>query len=707
MIKYPKNLNQFNNRCIVLNEFLLEIGTEELPANFANEARIQIKEISEKWLNDNNITFSVLKSYSTPRRLTLVIHDILESQPDINKEVKGPAVSVSYDNEGKPTKALEGFCKSQNIDINTLEKRELKGNMFVYAIVKQTGKRTIELLPNLFTTILNSLSVTRGMRWGDNLTKFSRPIHWILALFNGKIVNFELDDIKSSNFTYGHRFLSNGKIEVNSVNDYFSKLQENKVILDNEIRKDLIKQQLEDVAKILDADVLIEESLLDEVNQLVEYPTAITGTFNNNYLEIPEVVNVTVMKAHQRYFPLFKDGNLLPDFITVSNMNLNPENIRRGNERVLKARLDDASFYYREDLKSSLESNKEELKRVTYFEEIGSIYDKTQRIQNIASQLSKKYFPEISENDVVKAASLSKSDLVTNMVKEFTELQGEIGYYYSIKENQNEEVSFAIREQYLPTGNNDNFPSRPLSQIINFSDKLDNLVSCFSLGKIPTGSKDPFSLRRQCLGIIKTCDKYKIPFDLDNALNIAFETLSNQKNIKTNKEDTINKIKEFFLQRLKNELLERGIRYDIVDSVLDSSNLYNDIYVIQEKSKALDTWVKGNVEETIMALARVIRISKEKIESDIHESLFEKEEEKNLYNSLLDINPELQKLSNENNYESYLNKLSELVKPINNFFDNVMVMVDNQDIKKNRLNLLYQIKILSDNIGNMDKIVLS
>ncbi|MFN8578175.1 MAG: glycine--tRNA ligase subunit beta [Candidatus Sericytochromatia bacterium] len=690
-----------------MNEFLLEIGTEELPANFANEARIQIKEISEKWLNDNNITFSVLKSYSTPRRLTLVIHDILESQPDINKEVKGPAVSVSYDNEGKPTKALEGFCKSQNIDINTLEKRELKGNMFVYAIVKQTGKRTIELLPNLFTTILNSLSVTRGMRWGDNLTKFSRPIHWILALFNGKIVNFELDDIKSSNFTYGHRFLSNGKIEVNSVNDYFSKLQENKVILDNEIRKDLIKQQLEDVAKILDADVLIEESLLDEVNQLVEYPTAITGTFNNNYLEIPEVVNVTVMKAHQRYFPLFKDGNLLPDFITVSNMNLNPENIRRGNERVLKARLDDASFYYREDLKSSLESNKEELKRVTYFEEIGSIYDKTQRIQNIASQLSKKYFPEISENDVVKAASLSKSDLVTNMVKEFTELQGEIGYYYSIKENQNEEVSFAIREQYLPTGNNDNFPSRPLSQIINFSDKLDNLVSCFSLGKIPTGSKDPFSLRRQCLGIIKTCDKYKIPFDLDNALNIAFETLSNQKNIKTNKEDTINKIKEFFLQRLKNELLERGIRYDIVDSVLDSSNLYNDIYVIQEKSKALDTWVKGNVEETIMALARVIRISKEKIESDIHESLFEKEEEKNLYNSLLDINPELQKLSNENNYESYLNKLSELVKPINNFFDNVMVMVDNQDIKKNRLNLLYQIKILSDNIGNMDKIVLS
>jgi glycyl-tRNA synthetase beta chain len=690
-----------------LNEFLLEIGTEELPANFANEARQQIKEISEKWLNDNSISFSELKTFSTPRRLTLIINGISESQPDINKEVKGPAVSSAYDSEGKPTKALEGFCKSQNIDINTLEKRELKGNMFVYAIVKQTGKKTIDLLPNVFNSILNSLSVTRGMRWGDNLTKFSRPVHWILCLFNGNIVNFNLDDIKSSNFTYGHRFLSKGKIEVNSVSEYLSKLEENKVILDNEARKDLIKQQLQDVAKILDADVLIEQSLLDEVNQLVEFPTAITGSFNEKYLVIPEVVNVTVMKSHQRYFPLFKNGNLLPDFITVSNMNINPENIRKGNERVLKARLDDASFYYQEDLKSSLEDNREELKRVTYFEEIGSIYDKTERIENISKELSTKYFTDLNQEDVSKAANISKSDLVTNMVKEFTELQGEIGYYYSIKENQNEEISYAIREQYLPTGNNENFPSRPLSQMINFADKLDNLVSCFSLGKIPTGSKDPFSLRRQCLGIIKTSDKYKIPFDFNNALSIAFDTLSNQKHIKANKEETINKIKEFFLQRLKNDLLDRGIRYDIVDSVLDSDNCFNDIYAVQEKAKALDNWVKGDVENTIMALARVIRIAKEKIDSDIHENLFEKDEEKQLFSFLLDINPELEKLSEDNKYNEYLNKLSELVKPINNFFDNVMVMVDNQDIKKNRLNLLYQVKILSDNVGNMDKIVLS
>lgn len=690
-----------------MNEFLLEIGTEELPAGFANDARIQIKEIATKWLNENNISFSELKTFSTPRRLTLIINDILESQPDINKEVKGPAVSSAYDSEGKPTKALEGFCKSQNIDINTLEKRELKGNMFVYATLKQTGKKTVDLLPNLFSTILNSLAVIRGMRWGDNTTKFSRPIHWILCLFNGKVVDFNLDDVKTSNYTYGHRFLSKGKLEVNSVEDYLSQLRENNVILDNEERKKLINTQLQDVAKILDANVLIDDSLLEEVNQLVEYPTAITGTFDERYLEIPEVVNVTVMKNHQRYFPLFKNGNLLPDFITISNMNLNPENIRRGNERVLKARLDDASFYYREDLKSNLESNTEELKRVTYFEEIGSIFDKTERIEKIAKELSKKYFTDLDLNDVSKAAKISKSDLVTNMVKEFTELQGEIGYYYSIKENEKEEISFAIREQYLPTGNNENFPSRPLSQIINFSDKLDNLVSCFALGKIPTGSKDPFSLRRQCLGIIKTCDKYKIPLDFEYALNIAFETLSNQKTIKADKVETLNKIKEFFAQRLKNDLLDKGIRYDVVDSVLSSESYFNDIYAVQEKAKSLDSWVKGDVENTVMALARVIRIAKEKIDSDIHESLFEKEEEKALYTSLLDINEELVSLANDNNYDEYLNKLNDLVKPINNFFDNVMVMVDNSDVKRNRLNLLYQVKILSDNIGNMDKIVLS
>ncbi|RYX99601.1 glycine--tRNA ligase subunit beta, partial [bacterium] len=507
--------------------------------------------------------------------------------------------------------------------------------------------------------------------------------------------------------TYGHRFLSEGKIEVNSVSDYINKLKENKVILNNEERKELIKSQLQQAAQSLNAEVVISEELLDEVNQLVEFPSPVIGGFDDKYLEVPEIVNVTVMRSHQRYFPLFKDGKLLPNFITVSNMNLNPDNIRKGNQRVLKARLDDASFYYQEDLKKNLEDHTEELKRVTYFEEVGSIFDKTQRIEKIALELASKYFKDIEPANISRAAQILKSDLVTNMVKEFTELQGEIGYYYSIRESENEEISYALKEQYLPTGNNENFPSRPLSQLINFSDKLDNLVVSFSLGKIPTGSKDPFSLRRQSLGILKTCDQYNIPLNLEDALDTAFDVLSAQKTIKADKAETISKIKEFFTQRLKNDLLERGIRYDVIDSVLDTGSNFDNLYSLQEKARTLDTWVKNDIETIVMALARVIRISKEKPENAVQESLFEKDEEKALYSSIKDLNSSLSQFDNDYNYSAYIEKVSELVNPINKFFDNVMVMVEDQEVKKNRLALLYEIKNISDKVGNMDKLVFS
>ncbi len=579
--------------------------------------------------------------------------------------------------------------------------------MFVYATINQEGKKTVDLLPNLFNHLLSSISVTRAMRWSDVTTKFSRPIHWILSFFDDKVIPMSIDNINSSNFSYGHRFLSEGKFEVNTIDEYFSKLKENKVIVDNEERKELIRLQLNESAQSLSAKVVIEEELLNEVNQLVEYPSAIIGSFDDKYLEIPEIVNVTVMKAHQRYFPLYKDSKLLPNFITVSNMNINPDNIRKGNQRVLKARLDDASFYYGEDLKHKLIDHSEELKRVTYFEEIGSIYDKAQRIEKIAKAIYDKYFQDINKADIEKSAQLLKTDLVTNMVKEFTELQGEIGYYYSLKEGEDYRIAFALKEQYLPTGNNENLPSQPLSQLINFSDKLDNLVSCFALGKIPTGSKDPFSLRRQSLGIIKTSNDYKIPFNLNEALSIAFDVLKEQKEVKADKLETITKIKDFFVQRLKNDILERGIRYDVVDVILDNDNNLNNLYSLQQKAKSLNDWLKGNNENTVTALSRVIRISKEKTSNAINVNLFDKNEEKDLYKSITSISISLAELDKNNNYSSYLNKLSELVDPINKFFDNVMVMVEDKEIKANRLNLLYSIKNLSDKIGNIDKVVIS
>ncbi|MEK7431970.1 MAG: glycine--tRNA ligase subunit beta, partial [Cyanobacteriota bacterium] len=363
-----------------MKDFLLEIGTEELPANFANEAREQLKTLSEKWLKDNSLSFGELKTYSTPRRLVVFIKDLSEAQNDVEKELKGPAINVAFDAENKPTKALEGFLKSQNLSLEQIEKKDFKGNIFVFAKTIQKGIKSIELLSNFIQYLISSISVTRGMRWADYNLKFSRPIQWILALFGNEIMNFELESIKSSNFTMGHRFLSSGKIEINSADEYFSKLLENKVLLDNEKRKANIVEQLNKIAESVNASVIVNESLLNEVNQLVEYPFAIMGSFDERYLELPEVVNVTVMKSHQRYFPLFdKNNKLLPNFITISNMNLNENNIRTGNETVLRARLEDAMFFYKEDLKEPFENKIEKLKRVTYFEEIGSIYDKVER----------------------------------------------------------------------------------------------------------------------------------------------------------------------------------------------------------------------------------------------------------------------------------------------------------------------------------------
>lgn len=684
-----------------MSYFLLEIGTEELPADFANQARLELKDLSEKFLNDNTIDYSKIETYSTPRRLVVIVKDILEKQKDKIKEIKGPPANLAYDEKGNPTNVLLSFCKKQNVNIENIEKREIKGNVFLYAKLKEDGKKTIDILPDMINFLIENISVKRSMRWANYETKFSRPIHWILAIINGNIVDYSINDIKASNKTRGHRFLGEKYIEINSLEDYFSKLKENKVIVDNEERKNIIISQLNQEASKINAKVLIDNNLLDEVNQLVEYPTAIMGEFDKKYLEIPQIVNITVMKNHQRYFPLIEQNSnkLLPYFLTISNMNLNLKNIKEGNEKVIKARLEDAIFYNNEDSKEKLFQKVDKLKFVTYFDELGSIYDKVQRIKKIALFLSEKYFEYNNKEKIERASYLCKADLVTSMVKEFTELQGEIGYYYSLRDGEDIEISNAIKEQYLPTGHNNLLPTEKLSQIINLSDKIDNITSCFALEKIPTGSKDPYALRRQSSGIIKISYKYKINLNIEDIFNYSISLINERFKVKS---DLYKKIKDFFIQRLKNDLLENNIRHDIIDAVLFNENL-NNLYSSQEKARFLNKEV-NNFQKEIMALSRIIRICKEDINYRIDESLFEKNEEKELYFSYKEIENSFNKFYSENNYLECFNLLSKITDKINLFFDNVMVMVNNQDIKRNRLALLSKIKELSDKICNMDKI---
>jgi len=685
-----------------LSYFLLEIGTEELPADFANSARLELKTLSENFLKNNSIGYKKINTYSTPRRLVVIVDDISDKQQDNIKEIKGPPENISYDDKGNPTKALIGFCNKQNISLNEIEKREVKGSIFLFAKIKEDGKKTIELLPNMIDYLIENLSVKRSMRWASFETKFSRPIHWILALMNNNIVDYCLNDIYASNKTNGHRFLGKKNIEISSLEDYFSKLKENKVIVDNEERKEIIIKQLKEEASKIKAKVLIDNDLLEEVNQLVEYPNVIIGEFDKRYLEIPQIVNVTVMKNHQRYFPLFdNDNKLLPYFLTVSNMNLNIKNIKEGNERVIRARLEDAIFYNNEDSKEKLDKKTEYLKNVTYFDELGSIYDKIERIKKIGLFLAKNYFNYTNYSKLERACYICKSDLVTSMVKEFTELQGEIGYYYALRDGEDLEVANSIKEQYLPTSNNNSLPSQKLSQIINIADKVDNITSCFALDKIPTGSKDPYALRRQSLGIIKIAYNYKLNLNMKSIFNYSILLISEKIKIKDNLFD---KIKEFFIQRLKNELIENSIRHDIIDAVLFNEELEN-LYSTQERAIFLNSQLI-NFSNEIIALSRIIRICKENYDSEIFEELFEKEEEKNLYYSYNDIKDLFEKYYSEHDYLKCMEALSKITDRINLFFDNVMVMVDNENVKKNRLSLLSKIKKMADKICNMDKLII-
>ena len=696
-----------------MSKFLLEIGTEELPVSFANEARQQLKILGENWLKDNNVKYENLKTFSTPRRLVFILEGLEKKQPDIIKEMKGPAVNIAYDVDGNPTKALMGFCKSNNINPEDVEKREVKGNFFVFVNVKQEGKNIIDLLPNLIKHFISSLSVNRGMRWADYNMKFSRPIHWILPLFDQEIIKLELDEVKSDNFTYGHRFLSSGKLEITSLENYFETLSKNYVIVDNEERKEFIRKQLIDLGKEMDVNIPIYEDLLEEVNQLVEFPNIVVGNFEDKYLDIPDIVTTTVMKSHQRYFPIYKDNKLMPSFVTISNMECKKgevryENIRKGNEKVIRPRLEDAIFYYNDDLENTLEDNVEKLKKLTYFEEIGTVYDKSERIEKIALEIFKSYFDkkDITEEEIKQASKLCKTDLVTGMVQEFTELQGEIGYHYSLKMGVDKKVSIAIKEQYLPTGNNNSLPSTTLSQIINFADKIDNLISCFSLGKIPTGSKDPFALRRQILGIIKTCNEYKLELNINSLLDKAFDVLFEQKNIKADKKETLNKIKEFFIQRLRIDLIDRGYKHNIIDSVLKSNiNPLDNIFATKEKVKNVSEWLKEDITKEIhMALSRIERICKTKVDIIIDESLFVEEAEKSLYQSLKKYEPKLNELYNSHDYKACLSLYSEIVNPINTFFDKVMVMAEDINVKNNRLALLQNVISVSGSIAYLDQI---
>ncbi|WP_027338668.1 glycine--tRNA ligase subunit beta [Halonatronum saccharophilum] len=687
---------------------LLEIGTEEIPAGFMNSCFEQIKNLTEELFADNRIDIAKIRVTGTPRRLVLLIEDVEERQEDLEREVRGPAKRIAFDEEGNPSPAGSGFARGQGISPEELEVRDTESGEYVFAITREEGKEVSDLLPDILVEIIKGIKFSKPMRWANEEMRFARPIKWILSLYGKKVIDLSIAGVESSNWTLGHRFLSEGKVEVASSKEYFEKLAQEWVVVDSKEREELILKQIRQLEEKEGLKVIIDDELLHEVNFLVEYPTALVGSFSDEFLELPDEVLITSMKEHQRYFPVEDEkGNLRNLFITVRNGNDEYiDVVRAGNEKVLQARLSDAMFFYKEDQKDKLEDKVDKLKNIIFQEDLGTLYEKVERIQNLSDEIAQNLnLSKEKIKEVNRVAKLSKADLVTEMVNEFSKLQGVMGREYALIDGEGEGVANGIFEHYLPRYKGDILPSSEAGIIVSIADKIDNIVGCFSVGIIPTGSQDPYALRRQAQGVVGIIVDAGLETTLKDLINWELEVLEQTGKLKRSIEEVRADVLEFFKLRLENLLEEDEVRYDVINSILsvDYSNI-NDTLI---RAKAMMEFrEEEGFEELITAFNRVNNLAEKSVNDIVDEDLLEDASEKDLYSDYLDIKVKVESLTEKREYLKALQGVGSLKKNIDNFFDSVMVMDKRGEVKNNRLALLNLISNLLSRIGDLDKIVI-
>ena len=684
------------------NYLLLEIGVEELPSRFGQTTLDQIENNLSKLLKEERINFDNIEKYATPRRLTFVIKNLADKATDLEEEVKGPAKKIAVDADGNFTKPALGFMKSKGLDPENVYFKQLGNAEYLFGTIKQEGKHTSEVLKNIVPEAIKNVTFPKAMRWGGKNMRFARPIRWMVALLNNEVLDIDLEGIKSSNITRGHRFLGEKEFEVNSVEEYFEKLDKNFVVLDQHKRKEMIREQAIEVAKSLGGEVELDEDLLEEITFLVEYPTAFYGEFDEEYVKLPKEVVTTPMKEHQRYFPVLKDGKLLPNFIAVRNGDSNRiDLVKAGNEKVLRARLADALFFYHEDTKKPFESFVDKLQTVVFQAKLGTVYDKTLRIEKLSQVILNELNMTESKENTLRAAKLCKADLVTNMVFEFTELQGIMGRDYAQVSGENEEVCQGIFEHYLPRFAGDILPETNTGIALSIADKLDSIAGFFAIGIKPSGSQDPYALRRQALGILSILLDRKLSVNLNNLINAA---LDNYSNLEFNKEEVASQIVEFFVERVKNLFKDLGIRYDVIDAVLN--NNLDDISDIHTRALELNRWLqKDELVEMLTAFNRVATLAEKATTDIVKEDLLKEDAEIKLYNGFKEIKSNVESLLLDKKYNEALDAFATLRPLVDNLFDNVMVMDKDEAIKENRLGLLKQIYSTMLTICDLSKIV--
>lgn len=686
-------------------DLLFEIGVEELPSAYMTRALADLQALANKKLTEARLNYSQLKVLGTPRRLTIIAEGMADMQGDANIENRGPKKSSAFDADGKPSKAGLGFAKGQGLDFDQLEIREQGGIEYLYAVKSEAGCPTSEVLPTVLPEIISSLVFPKSMRWGAFTTRFARPIRWLLALFGSDVVKFNIENIESSNLTYGHRFLSNGSLTVGSLAEYQQKLRDNFVILDQTERQALIWQQVQEVAARAGGHAMENEDLLEEVTYLVEYPTAFFGKFSSSYLEVPPEVLTTSMIEHQRYFPVYGDsGDLLPGFIGVKNgRDYSMDLVIAGNERVIKARLEDALFFWREDGKKPLESMVPGFESVMFHERLGTLMDKVNRLEQIAEQLG--VITGLSSPDKLeRAALLAKADLLSAMVYEFPELQGIMGRYYALKSGEDSEVAQAILEHYLPRFAGDTLPATPTGIVLSLTEKIHNLVGCFAIGIKPTGSQDPYALRRQALGLVNIILENDLHIDLRSALSQAHASFTGVK-LQLDADATAAELTDFILQRMRGILQDRGISYDIIDAVfaVPSADLTE---VIDRIASVNDFKAAAYRDDFMVVYNRANNLSRKWENSEVDQSVLVDESEKVLYEAVCDLVPQVESMISSRDYAGAFGALAGLRPKVDDFFAAVMVMVDNEKLKASRLGLLKSIANISQKVADFSKLVI-
>lgn len=715
-----------------MEKLLFEIGTEEIPAKFMPGILKQLKELAAAKMQELRIPFEDITVYGTPRRMAFIADGVAETQADVVVEAKGPSVKIAYVS-GAPSKAAQGFARGQGVDVKDLVVRD----NYVYAVKHLAGQPVVELLPGLLMDILTSLSFPKTMRWADYEFRFVRPIRWMVALFGDQIIPVEICGVKSGKFSMGHRFMQQslkaaaesqgllsaalskvgnkvysalagvkGAVEIPSAGDYKKVMYDNFVMVDQDERRALILQQIKDLAAQNGGEAEINEDLLEEVNYLVEWPTALCGKFEEKFLSLPKECIITPMREHQRYFPVLdEDGNLLNKFITVRNGGSEHLDIvTHGNERVLRARLSDAEFFFNEDRATKLEDRLEKLKTVSFQEGLGNMYDKSERLVKMAEMLRFAINTPVDEEELRRCALLCKTDLVTGMVIEFTELQGVMGREYALLDGEKPEVATGIFEHYLPRFAGDALPATTIGRIVGIGDKLDNICATFSRGLAPTGSQDPYALRRQALGVIN------ILLDANYHISLAKIIAGTLYLLDIKPEETgklVPQIMEFFKQRLRNLLMDQGFRYDVIDAVFaDKRN--DDMVDLAVRCKALADYVEaGNAEPLVQVSVRVSNLCK-KIEKEVAISgaLFKDESENKLHEVVAAVSKEIIPEIVLYDYAAVLKAGEKVIEPVNAFFDNVMVMDEDENVKNNRLAMLEEVRGIVNAVGDLSLLVL-